>query len=496
VSAASQNESQLQVTSQPGGATVVLDGRRRGATPVLLEVSRGTHTLVLSHPDAVDEQRQLSVTADTAVSVNMWLHKPTAMVLGPPYPGASIVDVGFIADGRLALSIAVRSRSTESGDRTLREPWIYDPAQGSLTELTTQGSTLPAAEVSISPDGHHLAYLQPNASSAHASAVTVRLTEVWVASDEMTALPVRVFTLPSASAVLTAGPGTSADVEEVHDVAWTPDGQHLLVTVRLAGIAGGYVPAPRSRLLLVDATPEQPAPAVELMTLPAEVVAGSYTWAPDGKWVAFLTEATTGSQGGSGFVALCALDTAAGGAISGFRYVADLGHLSDPSGPLPVAAAAWSLAGDGRLVYTAATPKITVSNPLGLPTTSGGESGLFVGTPAGQALTAEEGSRLGSVTGLIAPAWPSAAMNGANLIALTHSQMGNRPLVVRGVDPVSGVAQNLDIALPTAVGGTGPVAARWDLSHGRLLVLARHDNSSSGQLDYWLVQLRADMRAD
>jgi hypothetical protein len=32
---------------------------------------------------------------------------------------------------------------------------------------------------------------------------------------------------------------------------------------------------------------------------------------------------------------------------------------------------------------------------------------------------------------------------------------------------------------------------RWDLAHGRLLVLARHDSSNSGLLDYWLVQLRA-----
>ncbi len=59
-------------------------------------------------------------------------------------------------------------------------------------------------------------------------------------------------------------------------------------------------------------------------------------------------------------------------------------------------------------MYSAATPKVTVSNPLGLPTTLGGEPGLFVATPAGQGLTAEEGQRLGSVAGLIAPAWPSA----------------------------------------------------------------------------------------
>jgi len=246
----------------------------------------------------------------------------------------------------------------------------------------------------------------------------------------------------------------------------------------------------------VSDEPAGPAGTVELMTLPAELVAGSYAWAQDGHWVAFLAQAPTGS-GGNAFVALCAVDTSAGGEISGFRYVADLGRVSDPAGPLPVAAAAWSTLGDGRLVYAAATPKITISNPLGLPTTSGGDSGLFVATPAGPALTAEEGARLGTGTGLLAPAWLYGdGMNGANLIALARSDKGNRPLVIRSVDPASGIPQNLDIALPTMVGGTGPVAARWDLAHGRALVLARHDKSNSSQLDYWLVQLWAGTTAD
>jgi hypothetical protein len=232
------------------------------------------------------------------------------------------------------------------------------------------------------------------------------------------------------------------------------------------------------------------------MTLPAEVVPGSYVWAPDGNWVAFLREATTGSNG-SGVVALCALDTSAGGAISGFRYVADLGRLSDPTRPWTVAPVAWSAQGDGRLVFASPTPKITVTNPLGLPATSGGDPGLFTATPASTALAAEQGTRLGSGTGLIAPVWLGAdGVNGARLVALARSEKGNRPPVVRGVDPVSGVLQDLDIALPATVGGTGAVAARWDVARGQLLVPARHDNSSSGQLDHWLLQLRAQPKTD
>ena len=82
------------------------------------------------------------------------------------------------------------------------------------------------------------------------------------------------------------------------------------------------------------------------------------------------------------------------------------------------------------------------------------------------------------------------------MIALAHSDKGNTPLVIRGIDPVSGTPQNLDIVLPATVGGSGTLAVRWDLAHGRLLVLARHDNSSSGLLDFWLVQLQAQAGGD
>ena len=117
--------------------------------------------------------------------------------------------------------------------------------------------------------------------------------------------------------------------------------------------------------------------------------------------------------------------------------------------------------------------------------------------PAAPGLTAEEGRRLGSVTGLIAPVWPAThELDGAGLIALARSDKGSRPLVIRGIDPVSGTPQDLDSVLPGTVGGSGVVTARWDLAHGRLLVLARHDNSSSGLLDYWLVQLQPQAGAD
>jgi len=58
------------------------------------------------------------------------------------------------------------------------------------------------------------------------------------------------------------------------------------------------------------------------------------------------------------------------------------------------------------------------------------------------------------------------------------------------VDAVSGATENLGIALPIGVGGSAAVAARWDVRHGRLLLLARQGNSTAG-LEYWVVQVMA-----
>src|ERR1700730_2260446 len=107
---------------------------------------------------------------------------------------------------------------------------------------------------------------------------------------------------------------------------------------------------------------------------------------------------------------------------------------------------------------------------------SGGEPGLFLATPAGPALTAEEGRRLGTATGLVAPAWRAMAdQDGPALLGLVRSEPADTPLIRRGADPVDGTGQSRGIELPAAVGGSGAVAARWDLAHGRLLILAPPD---------------------
>jgi PEGA domain len=473
----------LDITSVPADATVLIDRHERGTTPLSVAVTKGRHTLVLTHSTAVDDERELDISSDMHVNVTMFERRPDAVQLKPAYPGSSINGATFLDDGRVALAMELPG---QAGDGMLNEAWVFDPATGTLTPFAASANPRAGIMV-VSPDGNRVAYARP----LHAdSTQRKRLAEVVVGgSDGVTAAA--VFALSPPNDISATGSATNGEVEEVRDVAWTPDSRHLLVIVRLVGVAGGPPSASRSRILLVDAgtADGQQAPPSELPTLPADVVPGSYSWSPDGHWVALLTKATNGS-GGTDFTALCALDINAAGDVAGFRYVADLARQSDPASPTPVADVAWSPAGDSRLLYTAPTPKSTVSNPLGLPTTSGGDPGLFAAIPAGPALTAEEGQRLGSATGLFAPAWLDTGDAAERLIALARSDKGSRPLVIQGVDAVSGTIQNLGIALPTGVGGSAAVAARWDVRHGRLLLLARRGASSPG-LDYWVVQVLA-----
>jgi hypothetical protein len=432
----------------------------------------------------MDDQRQLDISSDLHVNVTMFERRPDAVQLKPAYPGASINGATFLDDGRVALLMGLPS---QAGDGLVNEAWIFDPASGTLTPFAASANPR-ASIVVVSPDGHRLAYAHPPQAD---STPGKRLAEVVVGeSDGATTAP--VFVLPPTRGISATGSGTNREVEEVRDVVWAPDSRHLLVVVRLVGVATGPPAASRSRFVLVDAVPSdgQQSPATELLTLPAEVVAGSYSWAPDGHWVAFLTRAMSES-GSTDFTALCALDTNAAGDVAGFRYVADLARQSDPASLIPVTDVGWSPAGDSRLLYTAPTPKITVSNPLGLPTTSGGDPGLFAAMPAGPALTAEEGQRLGSATGLFAPTWLDTGDGGAKmLLALARSEKGSKPLMIRGVDAVSGATEDFGIELPAGVGGSSAVAARWDVRHGRLLLLARRADANPG-LDYWVVQILA-----
>jgi PEGA domain len=198
-SADAGGKAQLKITSQPDNATVFVDGGQKGKTPLSLAVFKGAHTLMLTDSAAVDNQRQLNVTTDMDVSVSMWRRRPDAMQLKPAYPGASISGAGFLADGRLALSMAMADQTTNPDHHTLSEAWIFDPTSGKLVPFTPSPSNPRAAIVLVSPDASNLAYVQPNQSDAQTGMTRPRLDEVLVAGTNGAAPPVRVFTLPSVS---------------------------------------------------------------------------------------------------------------------------------------------------------------------------------------------------------------------------------------------------------------------------------------------------------
>ena len=58
----------LRVTTQPPGAHVLLDGRDRGQAPLVIAIQPGPHDLVVKHPDALEEARQVEVGPESGLT--------------------------------------------------------------------------------------------------------------------------------------------------------------------------------------------------------------------------------------------------------------------------------------------------------------------------------------------------------------------------------------------------------------------------------------------
>ncbi|MHB8303759.1 MAG: PEGA domain-containing protein [Acidobacteriaceae bacterium] len=67
----------FQVTSEPPGADISIDGEFKGATPSQLKAVPGPHVLKVSRPGFTDWQRNIVVEAGTAVTFNAILAKET-----------------------------------------------------------------------------------------------------------------------------------------------------------------------------------------------------------------------------------------------------------------------------------------------------------------------------------------------------------------------------------------------------------------------------------
>src|SRR5207302_1742719 len=98
----------LQLTSRPTGASVWLDGREHGRTPLELPLEPGSHNVVLKSGGMLDAE--YAIQADSAPRVLdavLLRRQPTLLRLRPTLPGAVLSDVRPLSDGQLALALGL-----------------------------------------------------------------------------------------------------------------------------------------------------------------------------------------------------------------------------------------------------------------------------------------------------------------------------------------------------------------------------------------------------
>ena len=141
IDAGTSGSAPVDVESTPSGAEVRIDGIRRGQTPIVLGVAPGSHVLTLRHPEAMESVRSIDVPADgTALAISLWRRRPEILPLRPVYPGASLVDARFVADGTVALTVSLPGGSSAAQPPSARELWQLDPVTGSLARLRAHRS--------------------------------------------------------------------------------------------------------------------------------------------------------------------------------------------------------------------------------------------------------------------------------------------------------------------------------------------------------------------
>ncbi len=457
----------LDVTSQPTGATLTVDGRDRGRTPARLGVTPGQHTVVLQTPDSIPSHQQVTVgPAGASLSATLWSREPALTHLRPTYPGASIAAVSFVGDGRVALIMSMPPTGS-------REAWLLDPRGATLERLGPPGQW-PA--LAVAPDGRQVAYLAAGTATAPTPAalpsptagsasVNARLDEVWTSGSDSSVAPRRLTRLVTGN-------------ERLVDLSWAPDGRHLLLVARQSLALGGE----QTRLLWL-ALDEPSAEPRELLTLPADIVAASYSWEPQGHGVAFLARPTTG-----GPVAVCLLATVDGV----FRYLGDLVPEGGVGAAATVAPVAWDAA--GGVVYAAtAAPAAHVPNdtPLfGLRPMGGPRTTLGVFRARSTAGTDDE--RLASGDGSAG----LALRDDGTVLSLARPK-SDGPVILRAIDPAGTQVDDLaELAVPPSPGGAS-LGGRWDLAHAELLLaLPTGSLATNAPADYWLVRFVAGPGAE
>ncbi len=404
----------LQIRSSPTRASVEVDGRVLGETPADIRVAEGRHTVTLKLAGYTDASQEMSVKASQTITVNvqLWLHTPGVTELRPPIPGSVVQDARFLADGRVAITMALPP--SKGG----LQAWVVQ-GDGRVAQLGPE--SLATTALAVSPNGHTIAYL---GGPSHEGNTGYR--EVWATRD--------------------AGPGRKlvalpeGTEETLVDVDWSPNGEHLLIATNTRAAQGG------SRLRLLYQPLE--GRARELVSLPVELVSGSFNWSPRGDAVAFLTR--FGST-----VSLCAVRT--DGSV--FRYLADLPGES----PMTYPPAVWST---DDLALTYSTPHqanrevmtLYADDLSGRPSRSRNADGYFP------------------------------AVRGRELLTLARAEKGGG-LLLRSLDE-RGVSRDIGaLPLPPVLSGV-----RWDAQRAQALVTSRDSSLTIlGGHSYWLVRWTAEV---
>ncbi len=294
-----------------------------------------------------------------------------------------------------------------------------------------------AGPISLAPDGQQIAYFVTDGPKQVGQTHFNEIAISGIARDSLS----RRYRLPSTEA------------GQLSDLSWASDGRNLLVTLREESNGS------RTRFLWLDVKSGQVS---ELVTIPADVVHDGYSWSPDGHDVAFLTRTRS-------LTSLCVLDTARPDAVA---YLTDLGR--EDANPLPFPPLAWSADGR-RLIYAA--PVAPTTGPAGWLFGAKPVTGIFEASLAGPL-----GAQLSGIDGQ-APTWRA----DGTVVAAVSGHGGTLDLRERTSDGIASAVGTLPVSV------SGSFAIRWDVHHGRAIVVSRsHASTDPSGWQLWLVDFRPE----
>ena len=412
----------VDVSSTPVGARIVVDGRSTGRTPAVVSLPAGARDIRLRRPGYAEAAYNVHLSPGGSANVAslLWGSRPEVSQLRPPVPGTTFASAHFLDDGRVALTTTFPSGK--------QQVWTTD-ADGH-SQLAGPGE--PAARAAVSSDGRLIA----TATGSDAATFSNRATQVWVSGLSGSPASKRLYALHGSSD------------EDISDLAWAPDGKHILTAVANQGADGS-----QARFLWLDTMSGKDAR--QLAQTPGEVVSGSESWAPDGQAVALLIRTQAS-------IALCVIQLPGG-------QLHDLADTDQALGdPLPFAPMTWSPDGQ-HMLYQAGH------------TGASGSFGWFSSKPDDPLIEANiDGSspRPRSAPPAQFPLWRP----DGSIVGWARVDSGKPLSLISLTAPNSGEAL---AQLPLPAGSA--FAARWDPRHQQALVAVSRGTGFAPP-DYWLVR--------